>query len=733
MLRHKEVEQLESDLEGNYQDPLFSLVFMSVTYDGFGLGFNNIAASAAFGLRIPLIPLYLVGFFTGSCYLLLAVRSTLADKALQRERVLAIERSIISKNHYGYWRSTLPGFQIQDKFQDLETIVKTHSAAEIADCLGKYYQRIATKRPTIDQLKAGVVKDSYLHLLNQLDLHFAAEVSQFHDVTLTKRLNKACATKVVPTPDPPAPSTFQIFRTNLRKYYKSSLSGAATAGGLTIFILTTSLSTATTTALFPWSLLGILFIAIVGGIAGYKIDKHFDRKHKINLQRINTSFLAMKNTRRLLDLFSNTIETLNEIERQEAIDNAAPLKISPSMSNKSSPLLVAQQTDATTEYIEVTQLRQQSQINRRLADYFLPTLIATRTGFSAVSSLFAGIGFAGLVLPLFPVLIIGGILLAVHIIFKIINNYLKHQRETLRTNNLNELITPQKFAYWQFRLTDFGHIENFVKQKTTQEIFEALSTEYIKFKAILSRFSSTSNKAADKTKDGLITLHRELLYLYRAHADSLNNKKQANQLSKNALYAPPQVNMPSKIQTFWTNLVYQLTPTATTVMNNFKDVVQGAAFGFGLSVTIFAFMGVTSLATITPIIIVAAATMVGIAIKLSIRLLIKAARKRYLNTIDGVAKSISDKEQLMDCIMATQKACEKAKSLIDECTSSHAGKPSESADAPRKQALNFNTSDHSSGFSKQSRPLLWIESSGKISDCSDEEDNRHQHSTRPDF
>jgi hypothetical protein len=714
--RHIELHNLEKDLDGNYRDPALPIVYLSVTYEGFGVGFSNIAAAAAYGLRIPLIPVYVVGIFVGVSYLLLEIRATYQDRQLQRRRILELEQSMITDNYYAYLSFTLPGFVKNQKFIDINTVLKTHSAEQITHCLGHYYR-------IVDELSSRCNSQRMKLLRKRLDLKFAAEGSQFKNPALTETLNKVCAKPLAHSESVAKPSKAKLFWDNLRKYYKSALSGAATAGGVTIFILTTALTTATTTALFPWSLVGILIITLVGGYVGYKIDKHLDRKrkHKDNLQNTQHSHLSLRNEKRVADLFRSTIATLNEISHFFNSSNDAHTlsattqkpdvltshsEVTQNPDSASAPVLSDQ------DYCEVAELRQQSQAKRRVADFILPTLTLARGGFAAVSSLFAGIGFAGLVLPLLPVFIGGGVMLGIHIIFKIWNNWVKHQREIQLLNNLNMVISPHKILYWKEQLPQIHDVEGEIKSKSTTEILKDLEREYQQFKAALRTFASLQHRSGcQETTEALKNLHLELLYLYRAHADSLNNKTLSSALAETTEYVQTTTYPPIKIITVWTKISDLFTPVVNLIVNNFKDIIQGIAFGFGLSLTVFVILGITTIMATTAILIVSGAALAGVAIKMAIRYGIKASRNDHLATIDGAGKSIADKEALFDCRVETQSALKRAEALIGEAK---AKRPEDSVN-PANKSSTFEKSP--TVFSKDTvpkrsaRPVLWIESS----------------------
>lgn len=683
-LKHTELTTLEKDLDANYRDPWFSLAFLSTTYEGFGLGFSNIAAAAAWGLRIPLAPVYGIGLFTGVCYFLLKIRSTRNDRRLQQEKVLSIERSIINDEHYHYWSSKLPKFTKADQEIDLISIVNTHTTAEIADCLGHYYR-------TVPQ---GSAQGKLLRS------HFAAEASQFNDPLLVQRLNDACGEILAQSSPPPEISWIKKSWHHVRKYYKSSLTGAATAGGLTIFIISTALSTATTTALFPWSLVGILVITITGGVLGYKIDKYFDRKHKINLQKIADSQLTLRNKKRLMDLF---VRTQSALLASPELEQSSEAVASPTTESSPSPVLLAPPpTLSEQNYLEVTELQQQSQLPRRAADFILPTLLVARGGFAAISNLFAGIGFAGLLLPLTPVFIGGGLLLGLHIIFKIINNVLKHSDEAQRIINLNAQISPAKVAFWQAALPTIGNVEQLIKNKTTAELLTVLEEHYTAFCQQLRGFESNQISA---TNEELQTLHQALLSLFRAQVASLSRQDDVTKLRAVAKYPITTKAPEDPINSAWNSSATFFSPIATVVMNNFKDIAQGAAFGFGVSLTAFVIVGITTLVTSTALLIACGAALGGIAIKLAIRYGIKAARYKHLATIDKAAKSISDKECLMDCLVATQAASEEAKRLIDQRQQALAAPLGLAPASPKTQSTQIE-----SAYAKaKTRPLLWIE------------------------
>ncbi|MBX9587214.1 MAG: hypothetical protein K2X50_08155 [Gammaproteobacteria bacterium] len=691
--RHIELETLEKNLDGNYRDPAFSLAFISVTYEGFGVGFSNIAAAAAYGLRIPLVPVYLVGIFVGVSYLLIEIRSTVNDVELQRRRLLELERKMITDNYFTYLSFTLPGFEEDNKVIDITTLLQTHKVEEISQCLGHYYQRAQEKAKQTSELHPRKCSE----LLESLDLKYTSEVSQFKNPGLVQILNEACKKEFFTPVHDIQPTRWQSFLSNLRKYYKSALSGAATAGGVTIFILTTALTTATVTALFPWSLIGISFITVIGAIVGYKIDKYFDRKrkHKNNLRTAASSHLTLKNQHRVAEIFRSTIMTLNELEE---LSNESTSEAKSEV-DQQPPAQLEKPTLSEKDYCEVAQLKQQSHKIRRASDFIFPTLLLARGGFAAISSLFAGIGFAGLVLPLYPVFVIGGCFLFFHIAFKIWNNWVKHQSETQTINDLNLSISAEKVHYWQTKFPTIKDLESELKEKTTSQILDDLNSDYEDFKQLLRSFEE-SNARNQHTSNELKKIHMELLSLFSAQADSLNSKELTLSLAHTALYSPVITSSSGKIITF-NNKVYNfISPVINFIAINFKDVVQGIAFGFGLSLTIFLILGITSIVATEAALIVGITSLAGVAMKVAIRHLIKGYRNEHLATIESAGKSIADKESLWDCRVETKNAHERAKSIIEQ--NKHTPLPESNGFIKDPSWTPAND------LSKSRRPLQWI-------------------------
>ncbi len=695
--RHIELETLEKELDSNYRDLAFLLAFISYTYEGFGVGFSNIAAAAAYGLRIPLVPVYLVGLFVGVSYLLVELRSTMIDLDLQRQRLLDLERKMITSNYCSYLSYTIPEFKENDQLIDITTLLQTHKVEDVAQCLGHYYQQVQEKAKHSELSSA---KKSAL--LKELKLKYSSEVSQFNNPSLVQILNTACNTTFyTPTLETP-PTRGKRFLNNLRKYYKSSLTGAATAGGVTIFILTTALTTATVTALFPWSLLGISLITIFGAFVGYKIDKYLDRKrkHKNNLKNTANSYLTLKNCHRVAELFRSTIMTLNELESSDDIkhetDVLVEAKSDADPHSASEPLKLSNE-----DYTEVAKLRSQSHTIRRWSDLILPTLLLARGGFASISSLFAGIGFAGLVLPLMPVFIIGGILLSIHIVFKIWNNVVKHQSEIQAMNNLNFAISPEKIHYWKTKFPDYDDLEHDLKTKPLNDLLTDLAREYEHFKHQLTIYEESTERSPEKSEK-LKRIHDELLSLFRSQADSLNNTELALSLATTALYVPPITMTDGKVITFWNKTYQFISPAINFTAQNFKDVVQGIAFGFGLSITIFLILGITSIVAIEAALILIGTSLAGVAMKVAIRHLIKAYRNEHLATIESASKDIADKESLWDCRAELKDAHARAKTIIDQENKSQSTETIEFIKDPA----------WSPGFTlpKTLQPLQWIHS-----------------------
>ncbi len=696
--RHKELETLEKELDSNYRDPAFSLAFISYTYEGFGVGFSNIAAAAAYGLRIPLVPVYLVGIFVGVSYLLVEIRSTLNDLELQQRRLQELERKMITSNYCTYLSFTIPYFEDNKKVIDITTLLRTHNVEEITHCLGHYYQQVKQKLEQHSKLSS-VQKRS---LLDELNLKYVSEVSQFKNPSLVQIFNKACGTDFF-IPPPEIPQTrWQRFLTNLRKYYKSSLTGAATAGGVTIFILTTALTTSTVTALFPWSLLGISLITILGAVVGYKIDKYLDRKrkHKNNLKATASFHLTLKNQHRVAELFRSTIQMLNELElhSNEAASNEPGLG---APAEKDNP--AEKQKLSDKDYCEVAELRSRSHTYRRASDFILPTLLLARGGFAAISSLFAGISFAGLVLPLTPVFITGGCLLLLHIIFKIWNNWVKHQSEFQAMNALNLSISAEKVHYWQSKAPNIN-VEQEIKEKTALQILEDLKADYEQFKTLLKRYKE-SDKKDQKKYDELNKIHQELLTLFSAYSESVNSEEVAKRLATTACYVPMSSATTKKIITFYDNVNYFFSPILHFIAFNFKDVIQGIAFGFGLSLTIFLILGITSIVAIEAGLILGLTSLAGVAMKVAIRYGIKAYRNDHLATIETAGKSIEDKESLWDCRVETKIATERAQSIIDQ--------PKYSSPAEENVFIKEPSWSPSITFPKSRPPLQWYHSDSK--------------------
>lgn len=679
--RHKELEALKKELDGNYRDPAFSLAFISCTYEGFGVGFSNVAAAAAYGLRIPLIPIYLVGIFVGTSYLLLEIRSTLNDIELQKARLLELERKFATDSYGTYLSFSIPLFEENKKIIDITTLLQNHKVEEISYCLGQYYRQVQEKAKETEKYAPKRTAE----ILKTLDTKFTAEISQFNSPSLVETLSKACEKEFyTPIQNPPL-SRWKRFLNNLRKYYKSALTGAATAGGVTILILTTALTKATVTALFPWSLLGILAVTIIGAIASYKIDKYLDRKrkHKTNLLIAATSHIVLKNQHRVADLFRSTIMALDELnilsketDKASDYDSSNGVKTTQNgISKEEKPSL------SNLDYCEIAELRKQSHKIRRLSDFILPTLLLARGGFAAISSLFAGIGFAGLILPLTPVFITGGCLLLLHIAFKIWNNWVKHQSEFQTMNDLNLQISAEKIHYWQTKFPEIKDFEQQLKTNTNTEILQALKAEYEAFKKQLSAFEGSSNRDPQKLKR-LKAIHGELLSLYCAQIDNLNNQTLASDLAETASYVPLSTVTSEKIVTFTDKAINLFSPITRFLATNFKDVLQGIAFGFGLSLTIFLILGITSVVALEAALIVGSTALAGVVMKVAIRHGIKAYRNEHLATLESAGKSIADKETLFDCRAETRMASKRAKTIIEQDNTSLPSEENEFIKAP---------------------------------------------------
>ena len=144
---------------------------------------------------------------------------------------------------------------------------------------------------------------------------------------------------------------------------------------------------------------------------------------------------------------------------------------------------------------------------------------------------------------------------------------------------------------------------------------------------------------------------------YRAHADNLHNKKQLATLYDVTLLPSPA---PVKqIVTLGTKIRAVFSAIDHFIVGNFKDIIQGFAFGFGTTLTVFAFMGLT---------IFTGCLATGCdhrrlysrhCHQVGIRYGIKALRnQRLLDMETHGEKPIKDKEQLLDCLAATAIAIE---------------------------------------------------------------------------
>ena len=192
----------------------------------------------------------------------------------------------------------------------------------------------------------------------------------------------------------------------------------------------------------------------------------------------------------------------------------------------------------------------------------------------------------------------------------------------------------------------------------------------------------------------------ELLSLFSAQADSLNSKELTISLANTALYSPEITPSSGKIITF-NNKVYNfISPVINFVAINFKDVVQGIAFGFGLSLTIFLILGITSIVAIEATLIVGITSLAGVAMKVAIRHLIKGYRNEHLATIESAGKSIADKESLWDCRAETKNAYEHAKTIIEQ--NKHTPPPESNGFIKDPSWTPAND------LSKARRPLQWI-------------------------
>ena len=686
-----------------------SIPLAATTYEGFGQGITNLAAAASIGLRIPLPPVYCVGVVTALIYAYIKLRDTQNKVAMRRELIIARKRNLTTDHHRQYWSATGPKFIKGDEEVELKWIIENLSAEEIADCLGFYYQIIVHGTETFLQHNKlfGTQREELIELRQRLALKIAGEASQFKNHALEQRLNTACGTPIVAIPAIEKPSALKQFWNNLRKYYKSILTGAATGGGLTVIIVETAMSTATLTAWFPWSIFIILAALLLGGVVGYFLDKVLDRQHKNELSANAALTLNEQNKKRLGNLWVDLSSTLNKLE--DYVPGISTINPSAEWDPVPIPLPSLQ---PELDYCEVRDLKQQSHIKRKIADFILPTLIAARAAFGAVSSVFAGLAFAGLILPWWPVVIIGGVMLLLFITFKIINNGIKHRSEERKIQDLNLLISAEKFGYWNSVLRHRDNVR-YAKENSTEQILSDLKDQYEKFKQVLSSFKLDHNNPDHKElHNALLSLHSVLLMTYRAHADNLYNKQQLATLYSVALACPPQAIPPQKIITLGDKIKNILSIIDRFIVRNFKDIVQGFAFGFGTTLTIFALMGLTgSLLAAWPLTVIIGACLLGIAIKVAIRYGIKAYRnQRLLDTEIHGEKPIKDKEQLLDCqaatAIATQDVYRISKKYLDQHESTDEREPEEVRSLPQPRLK---------------RPLLWIESAGSVAKKQEED------------
>lgn len=706
----KNEAEAEQDLP-RVLDPRVTLPLAATTYEGFGQGITNLAAAASIGLRIPLPPVYCVGVLTALIYAYIKLRDTQNKVAMRRELIIARKRNLTTDHHRQYWSAAGPQFIKGEENVPLKWIIEHLSAEEIANCLGYYYQIIVHGTETFLQHNKlfGKKSEEVVELRDRLALKIAGEASQFKNPILEQKLNTACGGPLIAIPPIEIPSYLKRFWNNLRKYYKSILTGGATAGGLTVIIVETALSTATLTLLFPWSIFIILGALVLGGITGYILDKYLDRQHKNELSANAALTLNEQNKKRLGNLWVELSSTLNKLEDFipgiSTINQSAewdPTRLEEQSSIVPIPLPSLQ---PELDYCEVSDLKNQSHIKRKIADFILPTLIAARAAFGAVSSVFAGLAFAGLILPWWPVVIIGGVMLLLFITFKIINNWIKHRSEERKIQDLNLLISAEKFSYWNSVLRNRDNV-HYAKENSTEQIMSDLKDQYEKFKQILSSFKLDQNNPDHKElHNALLSLHSELLMTYRAHADNLYNKQQLATLYSVALTCPPQAVPPQQIITLGVMIKNVLSVIDRFIVRNFKDIVQGFAFGFGTTLTIFALMGLTgSLLAAWPLTIIIGACLVGIAIKVAIRYGIKAYRnQRVLDTEIHGEKPIKDKEQLLDCQAATAIATENVYRISRKYLDQH--EPTDEREPEEVRSLTQP---------RLKRPLLWIESCGSV-------------------
>jgi hypothetical protein len=693
-LRHIELKKLDRELRKNNRSPLIAMPFLSTTYDGLGSAFSFIAAVAALGLSIPLAPLYGVGLLVGFVYFIVKVQSTRNNIEVQKKRAKVVEEKIITDKDYEYWGSIMSSVRINNNLQDTRTFVNSHTAENIANYLGNYYKRICTLEEELYHFESSSnnpeiaaqlasTRRKISGIRARLDRHIIAEGSQFKNPKLTRMLNTACGKPLAPVVDAPSPSVGQQFWTNLRKYYKSVLSGAATAAGLTVIIVTSALTTATLTILFPWSLIGIGILAVTGGYLGYHIDKRWDRKHKDNLDLISAADLALNNKKRLMNLLVETHDANDQIHasiKKLRASKGAVFKRNPHILHR--PKAAASQEQVNLEYqaedyLEVQELRRQSHVKRYIADHLLPIFLAIRTGLGDASNLLAGILLVGLSLPpLWPARIIAMTMLVVYVGFKIYNNRTKHQGELTKVNDLNLIITPEKYQYWEAELHDLGH-ENalhYVKRNTAENILIDVIAQYRQLQDTLRCFTDLENhENFPRTRLVLLQIHGDVFLDLRAHAAALNNKEHANRLlviTEPLPEAPPEL----PVAVSGSKLKQLALATGRLLLNNGKDIFKGFSLGAVIALTVFTLISTTALVGFLPwsALIIVGSGFAGIGIKLAIRHGIKAGRSHHLNTIESASQSIKDKEQLMDLLIKTKRANEQATDLITKCATQNA-------------------------------------------------------------
>jgi len=735
-LRHTELDVLDHQLSRSYLDPVIAIPFLSTAYDGFGSAFNIIAALTALELSIELGPVYLVAISVGLAYLLLKVRTTRHNINIHKERAARLEYSIITDYDYQYWSSIIPKLQKEGKIIDMRTFMKSHSAEEIVMELGRYYYRVteyaqkicsletSNKDPSITDVLAKK-KQKIEALLQNLDLQFAAEWGQFSDTPLTQKLNGVCGKMLVPFDKDQSPSRLTAFWNNLRKYYKSALNGAATAAFLAGFLVASFLTTATLTALFPWSLIALGVVCLGGAYIGYYIDKHTDRRHKNNLKLIEKAQLALQNKRRLGNLLTQTHLVNKEIHQiGEEIELTAKTghvqNIALPYERKPLPRIRSSLPALQDEYEEVKKLRTQSQIKRYTGDYFLATFLAIRTGLSIVTNIFAGIGLVGLVLPIYPVAVIGIGMAIISIGFHAYNNRMKHLSEFQRLSSLNNQISLTKFQYWEALFNNLGweNTTNYMKQNTTEIILEDVIDEYAEFRQVLKGFASVEHDPAfNDAKKALIKLHGQLILQLRSQANSLNNKEQADKLAKilKLIKQPPAPQL-VLIENPFTRVIAQ---AGRFIMDNYRDALKGFSLGSGIALTTFAFAGISLAATMPySLLIILAAGALGILVKFVIRYIIKAGRSEHLKTIDTASQSICDKEKLVDSLLAIKQTRKEAEELITHCVPKA---PVEVNENPARLPARSAVKPHTARLLPFSGNRFWAHASG--TDTEDEVDD----------